>query len=104
MLLSLQKIVGRLQVVLELGYSIYLCHDISLLRGLVGSWLTPDRYQEGGALGYKVMGRTQIHDSITINTINLPSCLCALPVYLNSMSSTWSAPCFGYRMGRFPNK
>jgi hypothetical protein len=41
-------------------------HDISLLRGLVGSWLTP-----GGALGYKVMGRTHIYDSRRIiNTIN----------------------------------
>ena len=54
------------------------------VKGLVGSWLTPDRYQEGGALRYKVMGRTQIHDSIAINTINLPSCSCALPVNLNN--------------------
>jgi hypothetical protein len=42
------------------------CHDISLLRGLVGSWLTP-----GGALGYKVMGRTHLYDRRRIiNTIN----------------------------------
>ena len=34
------------------------------VKGLVGSWLTPDRYQEGGALGYKSMGRSHIHDSI----------------------------------------
>ena len=60
------------------------CHDLSLLRGLVGSWLTPDRYQQGGALGYKVVGRAHMHDSIIINTINLPSCSCALPVEINS--------------------
>ena len=42
---------------------------------------------KGGALGYKVMGRTQIHDSIIINTNNLPSCLCALPVYLDTSTS-----------------
>jgi hypothetical protein len=47
---------------------IHYCHDISLLRGLVGSWLTP-----GGALGYKVMGRTHIYDRrIIINTVNYP--------------------------------
>jgi hypothetical protein len=65
-----------------------LCHDIYLLRGLVGSWLTPDRYQEGGALGYKAMGKTQIHDSSIINTINLTSCSCAQPVNLNKLEST----------------
>jgi hypothetical protein len=55
------------------------------VKGLVGSWLTPDWYQEGGALGYKVVGRAHIHDSIIINTINLLSCLCALPVQIDSM-------------------
>jgi hypothetical protein len=42
---------------------------------LVGSWLTPDRYQEGGASGYKAMGRSHLHDrsiKIIINTINYP--------------------------------
>jgi hypothetical protein len=53
------------------------------VKGLVGTWLTPDRYQEGGALGYKVVGRAHIHDSITINTISLPSCSCALPVQID---------------------
>jgi hypothetical protein len=52
---------------------------------LVGSWLTPDLYR-GGALGYKVMGRPYLRDSRTINTINLPSCLCALPVNLDSIA------------------
>jgi hypothetical protein len=42
------------------------------VKGL-GSWLTPDRYQEGGALWYKAVGRAHIHDSITIiNSINYP--------------------------------
>jgi hypothetical protein len=40
------------------------------VKGLVGSWLTPDLYQEGGALGYKAMGWSHFHDSIIINTIN----------------------------------
>jgi hypothetical protein len=50
------------------------------VKGL-GSWLTPDLSREGGALGYKDVGRAHIRDSITsINTINLPSCLYAPPV------------------------
>jgi hypothetical protein len=57
------------------------CHIISLLRGLVGSWLTPG----GGAPGYKAVGRAHIHDSITINTINLPSCSCALPAQIDNI-------------------
>ena len=40
------------------------------VKGLVSSWLTPDWYQEGRALGYKSTGRSHIHDSIIINTIN----------------------------------
>jgi hypothetical protein len=59
------------------------------VKGLVGSWLTPDRYQEGGALGYKVVGRAHIRDSITINTINLPSCSYALPVHFDSKQSAF---------------
>jgi hypothetical protein len=55
------------------------------VKGLFGSWLTPDRYQEGGALEYKVMGRTQIYDSITINTIYQTSCLYALPVQIDRL-------------------
>ena len=39
------------------------------VKGLFGSWLTPDWYQEGGALWYKVVGRAHIPDSI-INQYN----------------------------------
>ena len=64
----------------------YYCHDLSLLRGFVGSWLTPDRYQEAEHWD-KVMGRTHIHDRVTINTINLPSCSYALPVHFDNYHS-----------------
>jgi hypothetical protein len=53
------------------------------VKGL-GSWLTPDLYRIGGAPGYKAVGRAHIYDIITtINTIDLPSCLYALPVNLD---------------------
>jgi hypothetical protein len=39
---------------------------------------------KGGALGYKSTGRSRIYDSKTINTIDLPSCLYAPPVNLDS--------------------
>jgi len=40
---------------------------------------------KGGALGYKAVGRAHIYDKITtINTIDLPSCLYAPPVNLDS--------------------
>jgi hypothetical protein len=68
---------------LEIEGLLSLCHDISLLKGL-GSWLTPDQNREGGAPGYKAMGRSHLHDR-TINTINLPSCSCALPVNLDTL-------------------
>jgi hypothetical protein len=56
------------------------------VKGLVGSWLTPDRYQEGGEPGYKVMGRTQIHDrSLQYNQLKT-SCSYALPVNLDRIS------------------
>jgi hypothetical protein len=57
---------------------IYSCHDISLLRGLVGSWFTP-----GGALGYKVMGRSHIHKK-NHQYNQLPLCSTALPVNLDN--------------------
>ena len=58
------------------------------VKGL-GSWLTPDLYRVGGALGYKSTGRSHIYDSKkTINTINLPSGLYAPPVNLDTMCST----------------
>jgi len=54
------------------------------VKGL-GSWLTPDLYRIGGALGYKSTGRSRIYDSKTaINTINLPLCLYAPPVNLDT--------------------
>ena len=61
------------------------CHDITLLRGWVaGLSLTCIK---GGALGYKSTGRSRIYESkITINTINLPLCLYAPPVNLDSRS------------------
>ena len=49
------------------------------VKGLLGSWLTPDLYLEGGAPGYKAVGRAHIHNGTTINTINIPSCLYAPP-------------------------
>jgi hypothetical protein len=42
------------------------CYDIPLSKGLVGSWLTPDLYREGGAPGYKSVGRSHIRDRIII--------------------------------------
>jgi hypothetical protein len=55
------------------------------VKGL-GSWLTPDLYRIGRAPGYKAVGRAHIYDSITtINTINLPLCLYALPVNLDKL-------------------
>jgi hypothetical protein len=45
------------------------------VKGFIGSWLTPDRYHEGGALGYKSMGRPHFHDRIIINTIKKNSTL-----------------------------
>jgi hypothetical protein len=62
---------------LESGMSRY-----NPVKGL-GSWLTPDLYRIGGALGYKAVGRAHIYDRTTINTIKLPSCLYALPVNLD---------------------
>jgi hypothetical protein len=56
------------------------------VKGLFGSWLTPDRYQEGGALGYKVVGTAHIHDSITINTINFTL------MFMCSACSFWHNP------------
>jgi hypothetical protein len=42
------------------------------VKGL-GSWLTPDLYRIGRALGYKAVGRAHIYDKkTTINTINYP--------------------------------
>jgi hypothetical protein len=42
------------------------------VKGL-GSWLIPDRYQEGGAPGYKAAGRAHIYNNTTIiNAINYP--------------------------------
>jgi len=72
---------GVIQLLLY-AYLQYFMSRYNPVKGLFGSWLTPDLYREGGATGYKAMGWSHLHDSITIiiNTINLPSCQHALPV------------------------
>jgi hypothetical protein len=89
-----------LDVGLTLSFSLSGCYDISLFKGLVGSWLTPDLYQEGGAPGHKAMGRSHIYDSdITIQSIQT-SCSCALPVNLD----TGQCVNFSCRDGSAPTK
>src|SRR5271154_458452 len=65
------------------------------VKGLVGSWLTPDL---GGAPGYKLVGRAHLHKIAIINTINSTSCSCALPVNLDNFSVTLSLKNGGRRL------
>jgi hypothetical protein len=66
------------QLLLDRHVTIYPC-----LRGWLVAGL-PLICTKGGAPGYKTMGRSHLHESRTINTINLPSCSCALTVNLDT--------------------
>jgi hypothetical protein len=75
------------------GFGEGFCYDISLFKGSIAG--LPLTCTEAGAPGYKAMGRSHLHGSRTINSINLPSCSCALPVNLDSFP-------YGHRIQLFP--
>jgi hypothetical protein len=58
------------------------CHDITLLRGCLIAGL-PLILTERAEHYYKSMGWSPFHKITIINSINLPSCSCALPVNLD---------------------
>jgi hypothetical protein len=72
--MTVVKVYGRTRVAgwHEVGLKDRYCCDIPLFKGSVAS--LPLICTEGGAPGYKSVGRSRIHDSITIiriiNTIN----------------------------------